>query len=361
MQRYKILGKKGEGTFSEVLKVQEISTKRHMAIKCMKKRFDSKDQVNRLREIQAVRRLQPHPNIVSLIEVMYDKSTGRLALVMELMDMNLYELIRGQQQLNEDCVMSFMYQLLKALDHAHRGGVFHRDVKPENLLVNADGTLKIADFGSCRGINVKPPLTEYVSTRWYRAPECLLTNGYYTYKMDLWSAGCVFFEMMALCPLFPGSNEIDQLHKIHYVLGTPTPETRNRIAKHCNYSSAHFPERRGVGLEPLLPGAPRDALDLLGRLLTYNDRERPTAKEALRHPYFKKLREKEKAGRQQIEENRREDVNTSVEALLPVLGTPASSMMERVSQRNHQNYTEEGGQHVGSLENYARSVSLPKL
>ena len=99
------------------------------------------------------------------------------------------------------------------------------DIKPENLLI-VDNVLKLADFGSCRGIYSKQPYTEYISTRWYRAPECLLTDGYYGYKMDLWGVGCVMFETLALYPLFPGTNEADQIERIHKVLGTPTGENR---------------------------------------------------------------------------------------------------------------------------------------
>ena len=168
-----------------------------------------------------MKRLSPHPNIITLLEVLYDEPTGRLALVFELMDMNMYEAIKGKRTpLPESRVKQMMYQVLKSIDHMHRNGIYHRDIKPENILITGD-TVKLADFGSCRGIYSKPPFTEYISTRWYRPPECLLTDGYYNHKMDYWGIGCVFFEVLTLTPLFPGTNELDQVHKIHNILGTP--------------------------------------------------------------------------------------------------------------------------------------------
>lgn len=135
--------------------------------------------MNNLREIQALKRLSPHPNIITLHEVLYDEPTGRLALVFELMDMNFYEAIKGRRHyLPEQRVRYYMYQVLKSIDHMHRNGIFHRDIKPENILIK-DDVVKLADFGSCRGVYSKPPFTEYISTRWYRPPECLLTDGYY--------------------------------------------------------------------------------------------------------------------------------------------------------------------------------------
>ncbi|XP_041489397.1 MAPK/MAK/MRK overlapping kinase isoform X6 [Microtus oregoni] len=248
MKNYKAIGKIGEGTFSEVMKMQSLRDGNYYACKQMKQHFESIEQVNNLREIQALRRLNPHPNILTLHEVVFDRKSGSLALICELMDMNIYELIRGRRHpLSEKKIMHYMYQLCKSLDHMHRNGIFHRDVKPENILVKQD-VLKLGDFGSCRSVYSKQPYTEYISTRWYRAPECLLTDGFYTYKMDLWSAGCVFYEIASLQPLFPGVNELDQISKIHDVIGTPCQKTLTKFKQAAetqtlaNHRRAFFPK-----------------------------------------------------------------------------------------------------------------------
>lgn len=297
MRKYRLVAKKGEGTFSEVLKAQNVKDGRYHAIKCMKNRFESIDQVNNLREIQALRRLSPHEHIISLEEVLYDQPTGRLALVFELMDANLYELIRGRRHyLNPQLVKMYMWQLMKSLDHMHRKGIFHRDIKPENILIESSTDigkgLKLADFGSCRGIYSKQPYTEYISTRWYRAPECLLTDGYYGPEMDLWGAGCVMFEITSLYPLFPGSNEVDQISRIHKVLGTPGPDLLQKFkSKGASHVSFDFASQKGIGIPQLIPHASVDAIDLIVKLLKYDASERISAREAMRHPYFEEARE----------------------------------------------------------------------
>ncbi|XP_006824841.1 MAPK/MAK/MRK overlapping kinase-like [Saccoglossus kowalevskii] len=294
MQKYRILGKKGEGTFSEVLKCQNIKDGQYYACKKMKQHYDSLEHVNNLREIQAMRRLSPHQNILELREVIFDKKSGTLALICELMDMNIYELIRGRRHyLPEQKIKNYMYQLLKSVDHMHRNGIFHRDVKPENILIK-DEVLKLADFGSCRSVYSKPPYTEYISTRWYRAPECLLTDGYYSYKMDLWSVGCVIFEVMSLHPLFPGSNEVDQIAKIHDIMGTPDNTVLNKLRNKNRGMNFNFPQKSGSGIERLLPHASKECMDLIYQLCTYDPDERISAKQAIRHPYFKDLRDAEK-------------------------------------------------------------------
>lgn len=298
MHKYRLISKKGEGTFSEVLKAQSIKTGRHVAIKCMKNTFDSIDQVNNLREIQALRRLGGHPNVIKLTEVLYDEPTGRLALVFELMDMNMYEAIRGRRHyLPEAKVQHVVYELIRALDHMHRHGIFHRDVKPENLLLSSELTdvVKLADLGSCRGIYSRQPYTEYISTRWYRAPECLLTDGYYNFKMDIFAAGCVWFEIMALFPLFPGANELDQIQKIHNVLGTPSPDLLTRkFKRNASHMDFNFPEKRGTGIERLIPHASAEVTDLMKKLLEYDPDDRIVARQALKDPYFRELRDAER-------------------------------------------------------------------
>ncbi|XP_067310895.1 MAPK/MAK/MRK overlapping kinase-like [Pseudorasbora parva] len=286
---YRVIGKIGEGTFSEVMRVQSLRDGKHYACKTMKQSVQSVDQAHGLREVQAMKRLSPHPNILQLHELIYDKDTGTLSLICELMEMNIYEFIKGRQHpVSESKAKHFLYQLCRSLDHMHSRGIFHRDVKPENILIRNE-VLKLADFGSCRSISSRPPHTEYISTRWYRAPECLLTDGHYSQKMDIWSAGCVFFEILSLSPLFPGRNELDQVNKIHDVLGTPDGSLLQKF-KQSRAMRFDFPLRRGCGIAQLLPHCSAASLSLLQQMLTYDPGERISAHTALQHACFRELR-----------------------------------------------------------------------
>lgn len=161
--------------------------------------------------------------------------------------------------------------------------------------------LKLADFGSCRSIFSKQPYTEYISTRWYRAPECLLTDGFYGFKMDIWSTGCVFYEITrifpcSLQPLFPGSNEVDQIAKIHEVVGTPNSETLRKF-KQTRAMSFDFPKKKGTGISCLIPRTSAETISLMHAMMVYDPEERITAKHALQHEYFHDLRSAEKQNR----------------------------------------------------------------
>jgi len=205
--------------------------------------------------------------------------------------LNLYEWMRSYKtEIPEHKVRNFIYQILRALDHMHRNGIFHRDIKPENVLI-ADEVIKLADFGSCRGIHSKQPYTEYISTRWYRPPECLMTDGYYGAKMDIWGVGCVFFELLTTNPLFPGENEYDQIHLIHKVLGTPAYEVLSDFESKTKTIKIDFEPVKGKGLDFYLPSyVSEQARDLMRKLLIYQAEDRITTKQALKHPYFRELR-----------------------------------------------------------------------
>lgn len=297
MKKYKLVEKKGEGTFSEVVKAQNIEEGTFHAIKCMKASMESIHQVNNLREIQALRKLTPHANIVALQEVLYDEPSGRLAMVFELMDANLYDLVRGRREhLDPNLITNLGYQLFTGLQHMHTNGIFHRDIKPENILIDETRTiLKLADLGSCRGIYNKPPFTEYIATRWYRSPECLLTDGHYGAEMDIWGAGTVMFEIISLFPLFPGSDEVDQINRIHKIMGTPNASILAKLRKKSSTMNAmKFPPEDGIGIKHFIPHASASCINLLTKTLIYDFSERITAKECLAHPYFEEEQTKAK-------------------------------------------------------------------
>ena len=210
------------------------------------------------------------------------------------MEKNLYEAIEGRKKyLPEKKAKFWIYQTLKALEFMHKNGIFHRDIKPENILL-LKNKVKLADLGSCKGMYSKPPFTEYISTRWYRSPECLLTDGYYNYKMDIWGLGCVFYEILTLEPLFPGDDEIDQVNKINYIMGSPSEELFEKFVKNSAHRSEfNFEYQKGVGIYKYLSHVSRDIVDLINKMLIYDPDLRPTARECLNHDCFKEFVEQD--------------------------------------------------------------------
>ncbi|XP_073982062.1 MAPK/MAK/MRK overlapping kinase-like isoform X3 [Rhodnius prolixus] len=290
--KYKVQGKIGEGSFSEVLKCQDKNSGVCIAAKHLKKCFKSALHAAELPELIALRKLARHPNILHMIESHYETNTGRVTFIFELMDMSLYDMMKNRKRpIPESRAKNYLYQVVKGVAHIHHHGIFHRDIKPENILVKGE-LLKISDLGSVKGIYTRHPYTEYISTRWYRSPECLLTTGYYGPKMDVWAIGCVFFELITLKPLFPGSSELDQIAKINAVLGSPNARLLAKFTKHkCRNISVCFPAKQGSGLNQLLPFITTGGRDVLKQMIVYDPDSRSNIRRLSEHKYFLDIRD----------------------------------------------------------------------
>ncbi|KAA8903032.1 MAP protein kinase [Sphaerosporella brunnea] len=210
----------------------------------------------------------------------------------ELMECDLAAIIRSGQPLTDAHFQSFIYQILCGLKYIHSANVLHRDLKPGNLLVNADCELKICDFGLARGFAIDPEenagyMTEYVATRWYRAPEIMLSFLSYTKAIDVWSVGCILAELLGGRPFFKGRDYVDQLNQILHFLGTPNEETLSRIGSpRAQEYVRNLPFMPKIPFQRLFPNAKPDALDLLDRMLAFDPSSRITVEEALEHPYL---------------------------------------------------------------------------
>ncbi|XP_039052109.1 cyclin-dependent kinase F-4-like isoform X2 [Hibiscus syriacus] len=283
MERYKIIKEVGDGTFGSVWRAINKLSGEVVAIKKMKKKYYTWNECVNLREVKSLRRMN-HPNIVKLKEVIRENNI--LYFVFEYMEFSLYQLMKDREKLfSEVEIRNWCFQVFQGLAYMHQCGYFHRDLKPENLLVTRD-TIKIADFGLAREISSQPPYTEYVSTRWYRAPEILLQSYLYSSKVDMWAMGAIMAELFTLRPLFPGASEADEIYKICSVIGTPTrvswPDGLN-LARAINYQFPQFP---GAHLSMLIPSASDDAINLITSLCSWDPSKRPMAAEALQHPFF---------------------------------------------------------------------------
>lgn len=248
-----------------------------------------------LREIKILNRLQ-HENIIDILDALRPATINAMRevyIVQSLMESDLYKLLQTQR-LSGEHVCYFLYQILRGLKYIHSANILHRDLKPANLLVNSQCDLKICDFGLARfadlGDSHKERLTEYVATRWYRAPEVMLNAGGYTKAMDIWSVGCIFAEMFNNRPLFPGQHYLNQLDLIFHAIGSPSEDDLDTIVNQQARSHVQKMEKRKKMpwefWKMLIPNAGQQALHLLIEMLTFNANARCTADEALRHPYL---------------------------------------------------------------------------
>ena len=287
--RYERIQCLGEGTYGVVYKARDTETGQIVALKRI--RLDQQDEgipATAIREIAILKELK-HPNIVDLISVIHTEA--KLTLVFEYVDLDLKKYMDKYGRLTPFQVKWFMGQLLQGLSYIHNRRVLHRDLKPQNLLVTDTPDkpeLKIADFGLARGAGI--PVRSYtheVVTLWYRCPAVLLGCRKYGASIDIWSVGCIFYEMAEHKPLFPAKNEKEELLKIFKTFGTPTPETWNGYKELPQWSD-DFPVYPGVSIQELLPDLNEKGRDLFARMMTLDPEKRISARDALKHPYFEK-------------------------------------------------------------------------
>ncbi|GAB4845292.1 Mitogen-activated protein kinase 9 [Ancistrocladus abbreviatus] len=293
--RYQVQEVIGKGSYGVVGSAIDTHTGERVAIKKINDVFEHVSDATRiLREIKLLRLLR-HPDIVEIKHIMLPPSRREfrdIYVVFELMESDLHQVIKANDDLTPEHYQFFLYQLLRGLKYIHTANVFHRDLKPKNILANSDCKLKICDFGLARvSFNDAPSAifwTDYVATRWYRAPElCGSFFSKYTPAIDIWSIGCIFAEMLTGKPLFPGKNVVHQLDLMTDLLGTSPPEAISRIRneKARRYLSG-MRKKQPVPFSQKFPNADPLALRLLERLLAFDPKDRPTAEEALTDPYF---------------------------------------------------------------------------
>lgn len=293
LRKYEIITKLGKGAYGIVWKSIDKKTRETVALKKIYDAFQNATDAQRtFREIMFLQELNNHENIIKLYNVLKADNDRDIYLVFEYMDTDLHAVIRANI-LEEVHKQYIMYQLLKALKYMHSADLLHRDMKPSNLLLNSDCLVKIADFGLARSVasleNDKVPnpvLTDYVATRWYRAPEILLGSNAYTKGVDMWSIGCILGELLGGKPMFPGTSTMNQLDKIMEVTGRPSQEDVEAVKSHFASSMLEtLPPTKPRYLADMFPNASPEALDLLRRLLKFSPNKRITAEEALKHPY----------------------------------------------------------------------------
>ena len=287
MEKYETIDFLGEGSFAKVSKAKDIKTGDFVAIKKLKKKYSTWQECLDLREVKSLNKFKQNDNIIKLREMI--RIEDNLYLVFEYMEKNLYQLIteRKNKKFCESQIRCILFQTLQGVAYMHKYGFFHRDLKPENLLVNGE-KIKIADFGLAREIRSIPPFTDYVCTRYYRAPECILKSTNYNSPVDIWAVGCIMAELYNFKPLFYGSSEKEVLFRIASVLGSPSLSTWGeglQLAKKIDLKFATtYTNCTSINL--ILPEASKDAIDLIQEMLKWDPNKRGTAADLLQHSFF---------------------------------------------------------------------------
>ncbi|KAL2642352.1 hypothetical protein R1flu_009939 [Riccia fluitans] len=283
----------GRGAYGIVCSFVNSETGEKVAIKKVVNAFDNAIDAKRtLREIKLLLHMD-HENVVAIKDIIRPPlrdDFNDVYIVYELMDTDMHQIIRSKQPLTDYHCQAFLYQLLRGLKYVHSASVLHRDLKPSNLLLNANCLLKIADFGLARPTTDVDFMTQYVVTRWYRAPELLLHCSEYTAAIDIWSVGCIFMELLNQEPLFPGRDHVQQLRLITELIGSPEDsdlgflrsENARRFLRHLTRYPRQPLRRKYPSMDPA-------AVDLIERMLVFDPHKRITVEEALSHPYLERL------------------------------------------------------------------------
>jgi len=302
-KKYEIIDPIGSGAYGVVVAAKDTSIgeggeegeSNLVAIKKIVKAFEHRVFALRTCRELKIQRLLDHENVLGIKRILKPRSRedfSEIYVVSELMETDLAQIIKSNQPLTDDHIQFFLYQILHGLKYIHSAGIYHRDLKPRNLLVNSNCDLKICDFGLARADipslqNHHTAFTDYIATRWYRAPEVILSWRKYSGAIDVWSVGCILAELIIRKPLLTAGSEEEQLAMITKLLGTPSPKLVAQIENEKNREFVlQLPKREGKKFEELFKGANPLAIDLLKRMLTYDPEERITVDEALKHPYL---------------------------------------------------------------------------
>ncbi|KAI8910633.1 kinase-like domain-containing protein [Powellomyces hirtus] len=282
-QRYTDLQPVGMGAFGLVCSAKDQLSGMNVAIKKIMKPFSTSVLAKRTyRELKLLKHLK-HDNVISLSDI-FISPLEDIYFVTELLGTDLHRLLTSRP-LDKQFIQYFLYQILRGLKYVHSAGVVHRDLKPSNILVNENCDLKICDFGLARV--TESQMTGYVSTRYYRAPEIMLTWQKYDEAVDIWSVGCIFAEMLEGKPLFPGKDHVNQFSIITELLGTPPDDVIQTI---CSENTLRFvqslPKREKIPFVKRFPQADPEAVDILERMLVFDPQKRINAEQALAHPYL---------------------------------------------------------------------------
>ncbi|ALC48935.1 cdc2 [Drosophila busckii] len=277
----------GEGTYGVVYKARNRLTGQLVAMKKIRLQTNNEGVPSTaIREISLLKELV-HPNIVCLIDVLMEEN--RIFLIFEFLSMDLkkyMDSLPAKVQLDSQLVRSYLHQLTDAIMFCHRRRVLHRDLKPQNLLIDKHGVIKVADFGLARSFSIPVRVyTHEVVTLWYRAPEVLLGSSRYSCPVDIWSIGCIFAEMASRKPLIAGDSEIDQLFRMFRILRTPTEQIWPGVTSLPDYMHT-FPIWTTNQLTSQLKNLDDNGVDLMHKMLIYDPVHRITAKQILEHSYF---------------------------------------------------------------------------